>query len=502
MAEPSPSGPLYRYLDDERALAPGLLLLSTRELVERAYSDLPPHEQAEFQRQLCSRLGDPVRTIAERTRLIEMVPAVSPERQTRRLARRQIIDDVRELFRAAAVPSGANGLDYVRRLRCLLEIGGLESPRFWRFAYQACGTSCSLVVFTALHARQPDAAIEWLTTYLSPWEQVRVLEKALPLVRQTGDSGPLEDLARDARAAVSRPPEEAKDWREVLILLIHGRLNIEQNRTGTMEFLRSAASHVSFPDIERQEVHLRSAIERLFEDWAAATIKLDIKSALRLFTLTRESQSAAVLSAMVTYLEFLDASAAEPDAATYMHFDLIGASILDCLAWFDGVIEALGRPSRDQSAPMSHELHNRVLAVLRRLRSRPGLADRAARELVRHAVTDGERARALVEMLSHGSPDVTDWVEDLDHRMAGHFQILVSLALQEYRLQAHLRDRLAALARWCDEAYTIRDRLIGGSGWAVEPYSGAPLRAILEAREDEDFDELMQSIAALDTAEL
>src|SRR5207253_4369108 len=139
-----------------------------------------PDAKPLFQRALCSRIGDPVRTLRERTRLVEIAPIVNPDRQTRRLVRRQIVDDVRDLVRSPTVPTGDAGLDYVKRLRCLGEIGGIESSRFWQLAYQLCGSSCSLVVFTGLYKNEPTAAMTWISIYLSRLEQVRVLEKALP----------------------------------------------------------------------------------------------------------------------------------------------------------------------------------------------------------------------------------------------------------------------------------------------------------------------------------
>ena len=114
--------------------------------------------------------------------LVEIAPIVHPDRQTRRLVRRQIVDDVRDLVRSSTVPTGDAALDYVKRLRSLGEIGGIESSRFWQLAYQLCGSSCSLVVFTRALQNEPRVAMTWMSVYLSRLEQVRVLEKALPAI--------------------------------------------------------------------------------------------------------------------------------------------------------------------------------------------------------------------------------------------------------------------------------------------------------------------------------
>src|SRR5438105_11141950 len=121
-----PTHPLFLYLDDEDRLLPGKHALSRREMIRLAYRDLSPDDKPLFQGALCSRIGDPVRTIRERTRLVEIAPIINPDRQTRRLVRRQIVDDVRDLLRSPTVPTGDAGLDYVKRLRSLGEIGGIE----------------------------------------------------------------------------------------------------------------------------------------------------------------------------------------------------------------------------------------------------------------------------------------------------------------------------------------------------------------------------------------
>jgi hypothetical protein len=497
ISEQSSTPALFGYLDDEQALPPDSRALSRRELVRQAFEALRSEKKADFQRALCSRLGDPSRTLGERTRLFDIASVIRPDRQTRRLIRRQILDDVRALFGAQGVP-GTAGPDYVRRLRCLLEIGTVESPRFWKTAYQLCGSSCSLIVFTALHARQPELALDWLTTYLSPWEQSRVLEKALPAIRQQES---LDNL-RNAELALSAathagPDEEPKDreWREILISILNGSLNVEVDRTGLMEYLRDKAIHYVRPEIERQERHLRIAVDRLFEDWASRRLKLELKPTLRLLMLTREFRSLRVLSSLVSYLELLDRQARGSSAAVTSFQHTIEIAILDCFPWFDAVIENLSRSSSEEGGAQIQALLARILSILRTLRTKPDLSDRADRELVKHSQTKEERIRALISMLSK-SDHVTDWIEDLDRRMQDDFQGLVYTALQDYRLQAHLRNRLASLAEWCDDVYTTRDRLLGGSGWITDPGSGDIFREIAEAREYAEFEDLLEAVAA------
>src|SRR3954454_12611528 len=118
-----PTHPLFLYLDAEDNLLPWKDALSRREIIRLAYRDLAPDDKPLFQRALCSRVGDTVRALRERTRLVEIAPIVHPDRQTRHLVRRQIVDDVRDLLRSSTVPTGDAALDYVKRLRCLGEIG-------------------------------------------------------------------------------------------------------------------------------------------------------------------------------------------------------------------------------------------------------------------------------------------------------------------------------------------------------------------------------------------
>jgi hypothetical protein len=490
---------LFMYLDDEHALPFGSLALSRREVVRQAYEEMLPEKKHYFQRELCRRIGDSSRAIGERTRLIDIVAVVNPDRYTRRLVRRQILDDVRELFRAPIAPTGAAGIEYVRRLRCLLEIGTVESAHFWTLAYQLCGSSCSLVVFTAIHARQSETALDWLATYLSAWEQVRILEKVMPAIRQRGGSDLVESAELVLQAARTAGPAgevKGREWRDILQSFLNGSLNMELNRTGLMEYLRDTASRNVLPQIEKQESHLRIAVDRLFEEWASWRLKPDDpRSTLRLLTLTREFQSLRVLSSLVLHLEFLDRLATTPGETFASSSQAIEIAILDCLPWFDAVIDNLARSSEDGSSALNPDLFTRIIAVLRSLRTKPNLSDRADRELVRHSPTKEDRARALVSMISK-TEDPTDWIEDLDRRMPGDFQGLVNLALQQSRLQAHLKGRLAILAKWCDDAYTTRDRLFAGSGWIAEPYASKVLQVIAEARECEEFGDLVDGVEA------
>ncbi len=493
-----PPRALFAYLDDDHALPSGSVILSQRELVRRAYEDLRPDEKMEFQRELCRRIGDSSRTLGERTRFIEMAAIINPDRQNRRLVSRQIVDDVRDLFRAG-VPPGPAGLDYVRRLRCLLELGIVESTRFWTVAYELCGSSCSLVVFTGLYARNPKIALDWLATYLSGVEQRRVLEKVLPALQERGDLNVVEAgtiIPQNYRDADSAEEPKASDWREILLSFVYGSLNSEANRTGPMEYLRDTASHNVLDEMERQERHLREAVDKIFGEWASGNLTIgELKPILRLLTLTREFQSVWILSSLISYLEFLEGPAMEPEVMPDALVEPIEKAILDCLPWFDTLIGNLKHAARGDVTSPHQELFTRVLSILATLRTKPSLSGRVERELVVHSLEERDRMRALVSLTSQ-KEEATDWMEELDRRLGGGFPKLIHHTLQQYRLHAHLRSQLASLAKWCDDIYTTRDRLAAGSGWSPEFHAKTLLREFAEARESEDVGELFAVIAA------
>ena len=62
----------------------------------------------------------------------------------------------------------------------------------------------------------------------------------------------------------------------------------------------------------------------------------------------------------------------------------------------------------------------------------------ADRELVRHSLTEEDRALALVSMIT-GECNVKDWLEELDRRLGSeNFKAIAQLVLTRYRIQSHL----------------------------------------------------------------
>lgn len=492
--------PVFAYLDDVDALPASSIALSRREQVRYLYEELEPDHKSEFLRELCTRIGDPRRSISERTDLVDVVPVITPDRRTRRMVRRQIVDDVRGLF-GFALPTGASGVDYVRRLRCLLEIGAIESPRFWRTAFHLCGSPCSLVVFTALHRIEANTALDWLATYLSPWEQARVLEKALPAIRIEASREAVqsaEAALANTRGLVHATSETGRDWRNILLSVIRGRSDVEKNRTGLLEYLRDIRSHEVFVEIERQERHLRVSVDQLFEDWAARRLELERSSTLRLLALTREFQSLRILAALASYLEYLAEGLRQRANTSEAAEQEVAAGILDVLPWFDVMIENLARASVEGAQSPGQRLFAKLLRALREIgEANLTLSDRVNRELIRHSQMKDDRARSLVSMLA-GEDDITDWIEDLDRRIGGEeFQELLQSVLQMSYFRGHLRGRMTALADWCDDVYTTRDHLVPGSGWRAYPDTKMVLRTIAEVREFEELSELVEAVASV-----
>jgi hypothetical protein len=491
-----PTHPLFLYLDDEESLLPGRHALSVREMIRHAYEDLAPDDKPLFQRALCRRIGDAVRTLRERTRLLEIVPIVNADRQTRHLVRRQIVDDVRDLLRSPTVPTGDAALSYVKRLRCLGEIGAIQSSRFWQLAYQLCGSSCSMVVFTGLYKTEPRIAMTWMSVHLSRREQIRVLEKALPAIREESaasarDAEAFLDAAR-VDAIVARP--QSTEWKDVLQSLIRSELHPEVDRGGAMEYLRNTMIDEIYPHLDRDEIHIRIAVDQLFSRWASSAIVLPLPAVLRLLTLGREFRSVTVLSSLIKYLEVLSARIPEPSSQEADAKEL-GIAILDSLAWFDDTIEGLSRSVGDELDEASRsELPSRLWSVLRTIRQRAEWSGRADRELVRHSLSDEDRALALVSMIT-GEYDVADWLEELDRRLGSeNFQAIAQLVLAQYRIQSHLKPRLMFLGQWCEDAYTTRDRLVPGSGWPVYPIKGSLLESISEVRDDAEMRKLLADV--------
>ena len=107
-----------------------------------------------------------------------------------------------------------------------------------------------------------------------------------------------------------------------------------------MEYLRNTVSE-GLPQIDRDEIHIRVAVDQLFSQWASAEAVLPLADALRLLTLAREFRSISVLRSLIKYLESLSVRIPEAYTEEAAEAREIGIAILDSLAWFDETIEGL-----------------------------------------------------------------------------------------------------------------------------------------------------------------
>lgn len=492
--------PLFRYLDDAASLPAGVATLSQREAVRRAYNALTVGEQEALHRAVLERVGDPSRSLADRTRLVELLPILELGVADRTLAHRQLVDDVRSLLRYSDDPPASVQRDARARLRCLLEMEFIESVRFWQDAYLLSGNPCGLLVFTAIAALDPGAAVAWIDTYPSKQERRRILERIGSEItaRHPAAREPIRQLLETQEPESVDRKEPGRTWSSLLSEILDGAVHVEAEDGSTLRYLRGDAAKARvYPLIDRLEADMLRALESRFAEWPSRVGSTDLPTALRLLSLSREYQSTANLWSLGIGLRalILEVTQTAPEADRKRSV-AVGNAALDSLRWFDrlidGIFAAADLDSAVDSEGASQELA-RLLDTVEAMARIPEWEVAACRELVRHSPHPERKAAALTAMLRVAGPSMAE-VEELDWRLGTDvFQGVVCRVLVQSELRAKLGARRSDLAAWCERTYQARDRLAPGSGWTHSSgLTPALYKLVAESRDDQDPSRLLE----------